>query len=354
MNVRRLLKRLALVGAVMAFALAAGEIAVRIAAPASLQPAILQPEAGAAFFGARMMVPVEAGGVRYAGRPGARVEIHGVEYAHNSLGLRGPEPRDGDASAADTVRVLLVGDSNAYGWGVAEPDSLRARLEAALGERVPGRTFEVQAAAFPGYNTADQAALLRRLLPALRPQVVVAAWFVNDLERLGFHVDHAGALFCDPLPAPGAWKPTLWRSHLYRLLSLARLEALRRSGTLEARDDAPRAYSLDHLLQMRDLARDAGATFAIVDVPLLEPSGASQRMRRDGYPAAAASAWLRDVAAAADIPHLELLDAVEGEPTALLWASIDRGDHHPNARAHERFGAALADFLAREALLPDG
>lgn len=362
--------RFALLAAVLIVGFALCELAVRVAAPPSLQPAILQPEAGAAFFGAGMLRAVERDGVRYAGRPHAEVTVHGIEYRHNRLGLRGPDVAP--VAAPGTYRIALVGDSNAYGWGVQEVDSLRAQLELALaalptdsgdGEEPPEgegpsaggaltpRQYEVIAVAFPGYNSADQATLLEQLWPDLAPDLVLVAWFANDLERLGFHVDADHALFCDPLPLPDRLKPTLWHSHVYRLLSLGHLGRMQRSGTLNPNDPAPRSFSKQHLLMMQRFARAHEARFAILDVPVLEPSGSTQRMRREAYPFENASAWLRATAAGLDAPTLELLDAIENEPTALLWASIERNDHHPNAKAHRLFAAAIARFLDAKGLL---
>lgn len=327
--------------------LTAAELCVRALGPASLEPQLLQPEAGRKFFGARMLLPVEKDGVRYAGRPGARVRIRDVEYRHNADGLRAP---DLPGETGDRFVIALLGDSNVYAWGTPVEDGMAARLERLLSDARP-RPLVVPLA-FPGYNTRDQAALLEQRFDALQPDLVVLAWFANDLERLGFHVGADGALFCDPLPVPDRVKPLLWRSRLYRLASLARLRALRASSTISPTSERTRRFAREQVLRIRDFAAARGAGFCIVDVPVLEPSGTTQRMRREGYPHEDAASWIADLARAERVPFLSLLDAVEGEPTALLWASIEHADHHPNARAHELFARALSAFLREYRLVP--
>jgi len=63
--------------------------------------------------------------------PGTSATLQGVDISINSLGMRGPEP------AADAAhRIAIIGDSVALGWGVPEAETLRAKLEHALGPKV--------------------------------------------------------------------------------------------------------------------------------------------------------------------------------------------------------------------------
>lgn len=115
-------------------------------------------------------------------RPGGRTsqkEAHGeVVYAANSLGLRSA-PREVPAEKAPgTTRILVVGDSFAHGDEVGFEDSWTARLEAGL-----GAGWEVWNGGVPGYGT-DQALLrMRKLLPAVRPDVVVLTVYRQNLTR---------------------------------------------------------------------------------------------------------------------------------------------------------------------------
>src|SRR5690606_24017420 len=104
----------------------------------------------------------------------------------NEHGLRGPwwEPR----KTAAELRVLAVGDSCTFGWGVDWEHTWAVRLERLLQAALPDRVVRSGLLALPGYTVFQDHRLLRRLLPAAAPDVVVfycGAW--ND------HVPAAGA-----------------------------------------------------------------------------------------------------------------------------------------------------------------
>lgn len=116
----------------------------------------------------------------YSLRPGAvaQQELGGnmTEVRVNALGLRGPE-----ATAELTPgrpRVLLLGDSFAFGFGVAEGATLRDRLEATLAER--GIPAEVLSAGVPGFSLDHQLVLLRTRGFALRPDLLLLIVCEND------------------------------------------------------------------------------------------------------------------------------------------------------------------------------
>ncbi len=94
-------------------------------------------------------------------RPGVQVRHadrdFSVSVAVNALGMRGPER--GASKPAGTARILLLGDSFAFGWGVEQDETFGARLERLLTERVG--PVEVLPAAVPGWSTDQHSIYLR-------------------------------------------------------------------------------------------------------------------------------------------------------------------------------------------------
>lgn len=93
----------------------------------------------------------------------------------NSLGLRSPELRS--LAPGDRVRVLVLGDSFAYGVGVEDDATFSARLEAL------DPALEVLNAGVNGYATSHELLLLREVGLAVQPDLVLLAFFWNDVTE---------------------------------------------------------------------------------------------------------------------------------------------------------------------------
>jgi hypothetical protein len=97
----------------------------------------------------------------------------------NSIGLRGDEPIR--PKTASIYRILVLGDSITLGWGVNDDETFCCQLQQRLNEGTPARHVEVINAGVAGYSTIQEAALLRRLAPELRPDLVLVGFYWNDL-----------------------------------------------------------------------------------------------------------------------------------------------------------------------------
>jgi lysophospholipase L1-like esterase len=111
-------------------------------------------------------------------RPRQAAFTHDRPVRINALGLRAPEMRP--EPDAGTVRVLALGDSQTFGNGLALEETWPKQLERAL-TATGGLRWEVVNAGVPGSDTWQHEILLRRLLPAVAPQAVVLALYVNDV-----------------------------------------------------------------------------------------------------------------------------------------------------------------------------
>jgi len=126
-----------------------------------------------------LFAPGPDGDLPYLLRPGVHTRFVNADVRVNALGLRGPdiapEPPPG------VRRILILGDSVAFGQGLAEEETVSARLAAALHHAGDAR-YEVVNAGVPGYDTTAEAGLLARLRPVLHPDVVVVVFSLNDYD----------------------------------------------------------------------------------------------------------------------------------------------------------------------------
>jgi lysophospholipase L1-like esterase len=99
----------------------------------------------------------------------------------NSLGYRG---EDFTVAKNDARRVLVIGDSFTFGWGVNDQDTYPVRLQRLLSEDAPGKRVEVINAGFAACYSPDTYYLyLKTEGLALEPDLIIVGLFVgNDLD----------------------------------------------------------------------------------------------------------------------------------------------------------------------------
>jgi lysophospholipase L1-like esterase len=153
----------------------------------------------------------------WALRPNIEAQSSSLEFAYtistDRMGLRRTGAADVWQSAAR--RILLVGDSFAFGWGVNGDDMLSSRLERALAST--GSAAAVRTAGVPGYSTDQEYLSWKRLDAQLDPSVVIVLMGNNDppadnasTVRMGnasyskprFRVGEGGALALEGTPVP--------------------------------------------------------------------------------------------------------------------------------------------------------
>lgn len=174
----------------------------------------------------RLYVATDVPDLPYRLRPGVALEVQGSRVSVNELGLRDranlpPRPEPG------TRRVLVLGDSVAFGWLQDADRAFPRRLEDDLRRMGgPWARTEVLNAGVPGYSATTEAAWFRDFGAALQPAVIVVAVNLNDFDRVP-HMNGLGILSTDDDRSP-SWSPSNW-SELWLAL---------RWGWLLARGDA--------------------------------------------------------------------------------------------------------------------
>jgi lysophospholipase L1-like esterase len=265
--------------------------------------------------------------------PGTRARLMGVDVAINDRGLR---DRGYDHEKPEGVRrILMLGDSVTFGWGVAVEHTASKRLEQHLNAAAPGR-FEVINTGVGNYNTAMEVTWFLNEGLRYDPDLVVLNYFINDAEQRPVRSTN-------PL---AAW------SMAYAFLA-GRVDALTR--IVARREDWAAYYQglyADDQAGWRNARESIGALAAACaarDIPLLLVNHPELRELGE-YRFEDVDAKLRRVAADNRLPLLELRDALRGHDEASLW--VTPPDPHPNARAHALAADAIFEKLKTDFRLP--
>ena len=356
------------VGSVLATLLVL-ELAVRVALPQDL----------AFFDGSAIKRPSARLGLRSELIPGGyTADYIGVPVAVNGLGLRDheiavPKPRG-------TVRILALGDSVTFGYGVRLEESYPKVLEQRLnaGAR-PGVRYEVVNAGVEECGLDAYYDALRRLGPVLHPDLLLVGIVLNDIQRYG-DLDatprstvargpglarraHAALLRRSQLylAAVRGARALLYRLHVLDISDLygAPLRVLQRPGEPVARAWASSLGVLDRLVA---LARARGIPVVLVVFPVEVQLDAPtlERYRRDFGVTVPPQALdgepqqrLRAFATSRDVPVVDLLPVLRaaGGPDLYLRTGPIRFDPvHPSPRGHRIVAEAIHRSLVESGL----
>ena len=97
----------------------------------------------------------------------------------NSQGLRSDVEYQW-AKPSGTIRILGLGDSFMFGWGVSLEDSFLKRLEPNL-KKITGSNIETINAGVPGWNLNHYYVYLKEIGIRYSPDVIVLSYFINDV-----------------------------------------------------------------------------------------------------------------------------------------------------------------------------
>jgi lysophospholipase L1-like esterase len=261
--------------------------------------------------------------------PGSQARLMGVDVAISSQGLRDREfpltPPPG------RKRILMLGDSLTFGWGVPGDKTYAKRLEDML--RKAGHDAEVINTGVGNYNTEMEVAWFLERGSRFKPHYVVLNYFINDAE-----------------PTP-RYQTSLLAEHSRAYVYFAsRIDAALRQTNLATRTDWHGYYA--SLYNDPDGLRRVGAAIERLArycrsqrIELMVANYPELRQPAD-YPFRYVNGAIERLAAASRLPYLDLLPAVRDMQPESLW--VTRPDPHPSIAAHEAFAAALFRHFDRE------
>ncbi|KPK36122.1 MAG: hypothetical protein AMK70_03505 [Nitrospira bacterium SG8_35_1] len=114
------------------------------------------------------------------GKPGERAPNYRRTIAINSSGFR-EDSESPVQKPKTTYRIITLGDSAAYGWGVESRDTYSNVLERKLNESAPaGRTFDVINAGVPGHTSFHGMLYLENKILEFKPDMIIVAYGWSD------------------------------------------------------------------------------------------------------------------------------------------------------------------------------
>src|SRR5260370_17321144 len=136
---------------------------------------------------AKAFEPSQVADMVYELRPGFEGLYASAPISINALGFRAHETAD--EIGRSEVRIVVVGDSVAFGQGVRDGETLAAQLVARLRSRLTTSVAVVNLGV-PGYDTCQEYGIFRERAVPLKPQDVLLIYVDNDTDPPSIQVEY--------------------------------------------------------------------------------------------------------------------------------------------------------------------
>jgi lysophospholipase L1-like esterase len=276
--------------------------------------------------------PVANPQLSFAHAPNRSAFLMGVPVSISSAGLR-----DGEytlAKPTGVYRIMMLGDSTTFGWGVRQADTAAKFLERKLnGQLPPGyNKVEVMNTGVGNYDTVQEVTYYETIGFKYQPDLVVLVFFINDpepvpVEKKSFLIDRSYLIAFatnrfDGLLRHAGVRPD-WKKYYASLYD----------------DDRPGFQACKKaLISLAGSTRSNGAKLLVAILPELH------QINGDSYPFRAAHQKIEAVLASQNVPVVELIDGLKGHgPEETLW--VTALDDHPNAKANDLISDQLKQWV---------
>ena len=256
--------------------------------------------------------------------PNSSARIMGAEVNINSHGLRDREY--GYEKPAGVTRILLVGDSLTFGFGVPKEDIFAKIIERKLNETGTG-TYEVINGGVGNYNTEQELAFFTTEGIKYHPDLVILGWYINDAEPTQKY--------------PETFLAQYSIAYVFVESMFNRFRALTESD--RNYDDYYRAlYSPEgwaayqkKLVAFNNAVIKSGARLSVVLLPELHVLSP--------YPFADIHANVASLFTQNGVQVLDTVSAFKDVIPSDMW--VARDDVHPNSRAHAIIADRMLEYL---------
>lgn len=274
--------------------------------------------------------------------------FEGKTYRINSLGLRGREV----SKVKTKRRILALGNSCTFGWGVSYEETYVKRLEVFL-----DGAYDVINGAIPGYSSFQGRRFFERGLVQLQPDILLILFVWNDHWAAASQIADKDQQF--PPQAIIACQNLLSRFHSYRLLKKLLLSGIEQEPDSLFDRKAPiyRVGLEDFRKNLRDicrLARSKGTTPILLTSPIpplatYYPPGARSPMHRfhERY-----NQVIRELSVSDSVDLVDL--AREFAHYADLYDKALNDPIHFNAKGHRLAAELLAEHIRENRLVEPG
>ena len=287
-------------------------------------------------YAVKLKRPVANPGLSFAHAPNRSAFLMGVPVSINSEGLRDRE--FSFEKPPDVYRVMMLGDSTTFGWGVRQEDTAAKFLERKLNADLPPRynRVEVMNTGVGNYDTVQEVTYYETIGWKYHPDLVVLVFFINDpepvpVEKKGFLIDRSYLIAfatnrIDGVMRHAGVRPD-WKTYYASLYD----------------DDRPGFQACKKaLLSLAASTRSHNAKLLVAILPELH------QINGDSYPFRPAHQKIKDVMAAENVPVLELIDGLKDHgPEETLW--VTTLDDHPNAKANDLVSDQLKLWILENA-----
>jgi lysophospholipase L1-like esterase len=265
--------------------------------------------------------------------PNARGHFMGYDVFINSQGLRDKEYTF--EKPKNTTRILMLGDSLAFGWGVAQDQTSSKILETLLNQN-GNHFYEVINSGVGNYNSDMEIGYFLKKGYLWNPDIVILNYFINDAEPTpkyggNFFSEHfysyvyfGGVLDTFLRRFFGKTDYKTYYSNLYEETAPGWIQTQKAFGELSSYCKSKHIkLILAHQPELREL---------------------------HSYPFEFVTKKIETMSKNNEVPFIDLMDFVKNEPEESLWVS--KPDPHPNAKACKLFAQGLYKILRQNSLAP--
>ena len=283
-------------------------------------------------YAVKLKRPVANPDLSFVHAPNRSAFLMGVPVSINSEGLRDRE--FSLEKPPGVYRVMMLGDSTTFGWGVKQEDTAAKFLERKLNANLPAgyNRAEVINTGVGNYDTVQEVTYYDTIGWKYHPDLVVLVFFINDpepvpIEKKGLLIDRSYLIAFATNRIDGVMRHTGvrpdWKTYYASLYN----------------DDRPGFQACKKaLISLANSTRAHDAKLLVAMLPELH------QINHDSYPFKAAHQKIKDVMAAENVPVLELIDGLKDHgPEETLW--VTALDDHPNAKANNLISDQLEQWI---------